>query len=192
MTTWMPVGIEPRAVRGLLRRLPDALSSGRRLVHYAIPYNESPTYGICQWCERPTETKRRTWHTDCLRVYFMAKGQTVYSGGGRVPLYTTDRKHFKRIRHVFLWKRQNPDTDPLMCPDIERCVQCVDRQGIEIDHIVALSVAREARRLGCRKWWVAWLPMNLRPLCHECHCEKTRADRSLLRKLERIKGESNE
>lgn len=64
------------------------------------------------------------------------------------------------------------------------CDECgTTRALLEIDHRVALSVARERQLAGDPRWWLAWLPGNLRVLCHACHTAKTTSDRQSLKRL---------
>ena len=94
----------------------------------------------------------RRWHDDCVVAYLVARGATTHVGTG-VPLIPY------RV-----------------------CAECGADARCEVDHDVALSVARER---GVERWWRAWTVGNLRALCPGCHRAKTRRDRRLLAQLQR-------
>lgn len=59
---------------------------------------------------------------------------------------------------------------------LDICEGCGAAAATEIDHRLALSVARE---LGARAWVRAFTIENLQGLCGACHKDKTRVDRLL-------------
>ena len=57
----------------------------------------------------------------------------------------------------------------------------------EIDHKVALALAHEHREIGDRQWWRAWMPINLRVLCHDCHAKKSGEERREINRLRKAR-----
>lgn len=124
------------------------------------PTNDPLRTRRCAWCGDPTQG--RGWHSDhgngdtCLDWYFAAKGE--------VEMASPERR-----------RRLNWATS--------RCVVCGSR-NTEVDHALAICVARELFHADpASRWWLAWTPLNLRPLCHECHRLKTRQDRWLAKAI---------
>ena len=159
----------------------------------------------CTWCGWPT-VGRKEWHPECVRWYLCAKGLTVYTSGAPL-LHTMDeadrrselayRRHdaardyahavadqqMQKLGLGHLYGGKSPDAITIPpAPDPILCAECGDGYS-DVDHTVALSVAHEHRRAGARRWWRAWTPGNLRPLCHVCHAQKTGADRRELSRL---------
>ena len=189
-------------VRGLLMRLREGLRddwgepTGRDLNRY-LPFEpvrrrkkraKGQTRWTCTWCGEAT-TVRRSWHDECVRWYLAAKGQTVYAGGNFSLLFS-QKVGEKRWRQSYAHHNakaraaRGEDIEVPPAPDPVACVECGEPYS-EVDHLVALSVAHERRRLGDPRWWIAWTPGNLRPLCHDCHAVKTAADR---RELAHMRG----
>ena len=191
------VNIYPRSgpARGLIKIIREfysferlatekyAPNSGRNLISYEVKrwmppgkWDGQHIGGTCRWCRQPTENIRKFWHKDCIAWYLTATG-SVKPPDGRVhkgPLWENteweeyeDWEGKKRRRKVTL------------------CCECKTEPYSEIDHIKALSIAWELRKRGDRRWWRAWTPGNLRPLCHECHNLKTREDRGELSRLQK-------
>lgn len=186
--TALPTNPYPRSgpARGLIGRVRsgDVFDDGRALCSYR--WGVPRTGGTCRWCRNPTASKRLSWHTECIQWYAIAKGVTVYPGT-RMPLVRSqaeiDAYHERRAeRHRrYLDSQEVEDLPPL----VGDCEMCGGREGgIEIDHRVALGVARRMRTRGDRRWWRAWTPANLRPLCHACHAQKTKSDRQIMRLLD--------
>ena len=149
-----------RSIRGLLirvKKLPDWMPSGRQLVSYSNVILRNSKRGQCVWCKQPTEPAKK-WHKDCAVAYRIAAGNVNHVGG----------QNFRRE-----WKR---------------CAICNAGKSIsriEIDHVLALSIAAEYKKAGHKGWWKAWTLNNLRPLCHTCHAGKTKSDRQLLAQLQK-------
>ena len=143
--------------RGLIGRVRtgDIINAGRALCSYYWSVPKPSGGGTCRWCSQSTASKRLYWHKECARWYLTAKGVTVHAGTSK-PLV--------RIGGG--------------------CEECGSDYQIEIDHRISLMVARRLRNAGRRNWWRAWTPANLRPLCHECHRQKTRNDREIMRRLD--------
>ena len=158
-----PVNIYPRSgpIRGLLRRIRETpvRPSGRSLFFGSLT-GDSPK-GTCVWCGQPTRSQRIKWHNDCVQVYAIANGGTVYPG----------RSTWLNQPYREGWKRHD-------------CQEC-GAKAYELDHHVALSVAHELRKAGDPAWWRAWTVGNLRPLCETCHKTKTRKDRRYLSELQK-------
>lgn len=113
-------------------------------------------WGTCKWCERPCDPRRK-WHSDCAKAYLVARGNLTGA--------------FHPLRALGL-----PET----------CVKCGSADRIEIDHRLAISVARKlGRRELKRAFWVT----NLRPLCHACHVRKTTADRRRCKEIDRARAD---
>ena len=95
-----------------------------------------------------------------------------------------DARYRQTVRHfqARAAQRRGEDIDVPPAPEPELCVECGEA-GSETDHHLALSVAHEHRLLGDTRWWRAWTPSNLRPLCHGCHATKTGSDRRELARL---------
>ena len=121
-------------------------------------------FGTCRWCGQPIGHKRALWHDDCFSAYSIGTTNNSYI----VLYFREEYKKNKDDRH-------------------SNCEECGKKFGFKLykewDHRVALSIARERRRLGYRDWWKAWHVSNLRALCHDCHSEKTRQDRLELKKI---------
>ena len=149
-----------RSIRGLLTRikkLPEWMPHGRQLMDFHEFSQTGRKRGQCQWCKQPTEPAK-LWHKDCAIAYRIAAGNINHASG----------RDFKSG-----WKR---------------CAICNAGKSIskiEIDHVLALSIAVEHKKAGCRKWWKAWTLNNLRPLCRQCHVAKTKSDRQLLAHLQK-------
>ena len=154
--------------RGLIlhwRRLPER-QRGARLRHSSRALLGTLTGyggqgGVCRWCERPTETKRTRWHKSCLSHYWVAVG--------RQNLWQL--VDGSRLVHPLM-----PDGEPVPC------AMCGDRAGEELDHRVALEVARLR---GERALLRAFTIGNLQMLCNECHKVKTRDDVRLMADMRR-------
>ena len=122
------------------------------------------------------KTKRHQWHKDCV-AWFLAATGSVKPPDGRVhkgPLWSHTR-----------WDEWVDWNDKKRRKKVTLCCECKKEPYTEIDHILALSIAWELRKRGDRRWWRAWTPGNLRPLCHECHRLKTREDRAELSRLQK-------
>ena len=147
--------------RGLIARVRagTVARAGRDLLAGQGPDRLMPAG--CRWCGQPTGSTRK-WHGECVRWYLAARGRTVYVG---TPVSLC-------VAHARA-KRPLP---------VLTCAECGGRHD-ETDHHVALSVARELRDRADPRWWRAWTPGNLRPLCRGCHAEKTTTDRALLGRL---------
>ena len=161
-----------------------APNSGRNLISYEVKrwmppgkWDGASIGGLCRWCGQPTKTLRHQWHKDCIAWYLTATG-SVKPPDGRVhkgPLWSHTR-----------WDEWGEDWDgKKRRKKVTLCCECKTEPYTEIDHILALSIAWELRKRGDRRWWRAWTPGNLRPLCHECHNLKTREDRGELSRLQK-------
>lgn len=158
--------------RGLIARvrLEDIHLRGRELVRgVPVVYSSVKRSRSCIWCFQPLDGAARRWHPECVRWYLVARGQVVQAGGGR---YLIDPGPCDRC-----------GKDPIEEDGLNDIGERRDPQhlmriyGFEVDHRLALSIARANRDDGDPDWWRAWTPGNLRWLCHECHGEKTRDDR---------------
>ena len=164
-----PINSYPRSgpMRGLLRLVRDHYGQdsewpckGRGLIGHASGRKR----GTCRWCHEPC-SPRANWHTECARWFLAAKGSVS-------PPHGESHKGGE-------WERW-------IEPNGRRCIACAvcrTRGYDEVDHHDALSIAWERRGRGDRRWWRAWTPMNLRPLCQPCHAVKTRHDRARLARL---------
>lgn len=181
--------IYPRSgpARGLIFRLREGsviIPDGRALLRTTfVPNQPRLKIGDCQWCFQPTGNKRRQWHDECARWYLAAKGQTRHAGGS-IPLLITRKAWSAAMRLRSRWRDKNPDTPISECPHPHAenfdCAECGAPYWDEIDHRIPLSIGRVLRAEGDPRWWHAWTPGNLRPLCHKCHAAKTRGDRARL------------
>ena len=178
--------IYPRSgpARGLIMRLQRCkiIDKGRALIDTTfMPGQPGLKIGDCQWCFQPTGNKRRQWHDDCARWYGVAKGRTRY---GNIPLLITHAQWKAGIKRRWEWLDGDLDREMKDCPhphpESFDCEECGEPWWDEIDHRIALSIARKMRAAGDRRWWRAWTPGNLRPLCRKCHAAKTRGDRARL------------
>ena len=185
--------------------------SGRSLYDWMVdpfaqgmPYRRRPNARgkWCSWCGQPTAGLTQ-WHPECVRWYLVAKGLTVWTGGGAL-LFTQaeNERRYRRSRRRYDAARdyahavadrelvklglpplyRGADPASIAIPDGPEPVGCAEcgEPYSEVDHTAALSVAWERRRHGDRRWWRAWIPANLRPLCSKCHSCKTGADRRAL------------
>lgn len=191
------VNIYPQSgpARGLIRIIrefysPERLAtekyapnSGRNLISYEVkrwmpPGKWQGAYvgGVCRWCRQPTENIRKFWHKDCIAWYLSATG-SVKPPDGRV--------HKGPLWENFTWQEYEDWTGKKRRRKVTLCCECKTEPYSEVDHIRALSIAWELRKRGDRRWWRAWTPGNLRPLCHDCHNLKTRTDRRELSRLQK-------
>lgn len=122
--------------------------------------------GVCRWCELWLPPKKRRWcNQGCVRAYAMALGTQVMPNTN-TPLLSSknaccaDCGHPGRYHHNGRWVNFS----------------------LEVDHIVALSVAHYR---GERERKRAHLLDNLQWLCPDCHKVKTASDR---RKLANLKA----
>ncbi len=105
--------------------------------------------GVCRWCGQGGLTSRRTfWHRECITQYIACQGLQREPGGGSVV---------------------SPESCCNVCG-----LQSLPRQIHEIDHKLAISVARY---LGEREFVRAHLLSNLQWLCRACHAHKPAEDR---------------
>ena len=105
--------------------------------------------GICTWCEKPCGSHRK-WHKECVITYMVAKGMVRHAD---------QRPLIKRTR-------------------LTTCAMCDKTQTLEIDHKIALGIARQSYRW--QDWVRAWHVTNLQWLCHDCHVQKTTRDRMIM------------
>ena len=154
-----------RAARSLVRRIREAEEYYADLLPTTWPRRQlirsihvKDVRGTCKFCGLPTDRPRQMWHKECVVAYKVATGD-----------------------HSIWWSYQSPN-DP-KAPG--QCAACRTRRAVwEIDHIVPLGVAARRYHLGDRRWWRAWWVENLQWLCRECHLQKTREDRQLMRDLD--------
>ena len=125
--------------------------------------------GRCRWCRLPVPPKKRAWcGPGCVRAYAMAQGLQK-AADGRFLLSTRDAC-CAGCGLAGKWSHE-------------------DRWGsfnLEVDHIVALSIAHER---GERERLRAHLLENLQWLCGFCHKEKTADDRRRLANLKAGRAE---
>ena len=153
-----------RAMRGLVARVRcGAVVQDRRLVDTGLGFRRS--YKVCTWCQRPTdEPRRRYWHSECA----------VWHGASRCSINPHTAKKLRNIPYSptrEVYEEYFSDYDP-------SCVQCGSTKLPEIEHELAISVAVA---LGPDAIIRAFMPDNLRWMCHDCHVEKTRRDRLILK-----------
>lgn len=116
--------------------------------------------GFCRWCgleiiERGKRNIRKTWHPECVKVYFITK--------------------FSKDQRAALWKR---DKGICVSCGLDTCVhlkESVQRERgymtgkyWQADHKIALVNASRDLRM--------WSMDNLQTLCTECHKKKTQND----------------
>ena len=127
-----------------------------------LPRREVP---YCTWCREPVdEPRRRSWHSGCVVWYLASRGQCGVYGAykGRMsPEYNTPG-------YDDYWE----DLEK-----VNRCVTCGSTSHLEHEHHLGISVAVA---LGRKAVMVAFMPDNLRYLCHDCHVVKTKQDRVIL------------
>ena len=122
--------------------------------------------GLCRWCELPVPPQKRTWcGVGCVRAYGMAQG-LQRSADGSYLLSTPLDTSCAECGLAGAWTN-----DGGRWPSF----------NLEIDHIVALSVAFYR---GERDRLRAYTLDNLQWLCHNCHAVKTADDRRRLANLE--------
>ena len=187
------VNIYPKTgpARGLIKIIrkfygPDGdeyLCGGLDLIKYAVKKAMPPGAwdgmrigGSCRWCLQPTETKRRQWCKNCITWYLAATGSVKPPAG---------RSHKGPFWKNTRWREYESFDGKKHRRKEILCCECKNKPYDEVDHLLALSIAWELKKRGDRKWYRAWTPQNLRPLCYECHAKKTREDRALLAKLQR-------
>ena len=160
-----------------------APNSGRDLIKYEVQkdmpggrFQGVYAGGKCRWCGQPTKTLRHQWHKDCVAWFLAARG-LVKPPEGRVH----KGPHWQHTR----WEEWTDWNGKKRRRKVTLCCECKTEPYTEVDHIRALSIAWELRKRGDRRWWRAWTPGNLRPLCHDCHNLKTRTDRRELSRLQK-------
>ena len=163
--------------RGLIRRIRagEITDKGRDLVGIV---RAGQKRGTCCWCGEPTNP-RAGWHEPCVRAYLAARAATSYTGG-QDPLIRTR----EQLEELYAWNARYPARWQEN-PHRIMCAACGDRGFRETDHVIALAIAREHRRLGDKRWWRAWTLANLQPLCGSCHADKTAVDRVEIARLRR-------
>lgn len=155
-----------RAAKALVRRIRDAESYYADLLPTSWPRRKliqsihvKDLRGTCKFCKLPTDRRRQMWHKECVVAYKLACGD-----------------------HAIFWEVRNPNNPD----DPGECAVCGIKKAVwEIDHVVPLGVAARRYQLGLRRyWWRAWWVENLQYLCRDCHLDKTRLDRQLMRDLD--------
>ena len=123
----------------------------------------SDTWGTCRWCELPCKRGHK-WHSACFRMFCMARGQTMLTGRHETVVKRADcalcgKEHVPVTRHKY--------GEPTVHPH-------------SLDHALAIGVAK---LIDAASWARAYLPTNLRWLCHGCHVAKTKRDRRRMKWL---------
>ena len=172
-----------RGMKGLIRRVrAGAYVDGRALTTYGLMGFNNNVYLVCTWCHEPVdEPRRRYWHSHCA-VWNQAAKATLGPWAahvGRLAPYDVGGPE---------WVEYHKGHDVF-----HRCVTCgatEDRpEGwqfgdpvakLEIEHELAISVAVKLGPAGVMR---AFMPDNLRWLCHSCHSDKTQRDRVILKIL---------
>ena len=172
-----------RGMRGLVRRVNAGASVQNRRLY--LPYRFGQRYRFCTWCGEPVdEPRRRYWHSECV-IWDAASKCTLTPYGAfkrRLPPYSASGH---------MWEEYYADWSSYcacaVCGkvgfDRERRRYDGGRRRLEVDHELAISVAVE---LGPRAIMRAFMPDNLRYLCHDCHVRKTTVDRAVLKILRGI------
>jgi len=134
----------------------------RSLVGGVVPRTIGEKYdGRCRWCRFRVPPNKRTWcGPGCLRAYAMAQGLQKAADGQYI--LSTHNARCARCGRGGQW--YGP-------PDSESRWNYYD---LEVDHIVALSVAFYR---GERARMRAYTIDNLQWLCPRCHAEKTADDK---------------
>ena len=76
---------------------------------------------------------------------------------------TDYKRHSAKITRTQRWKALRMQA---LERDGWRCVQCPERRGLEVDHILPVRVRPD----------LAWSLVNLQCLCGRCHARKTRIE----------------
>ena len=100
-------------------------------------------------------------------------------------------RHSAKITRTMRWKALRLNA---LERDGCRCVQCIERRGLEVDHVLPVRDRPD----------LAWSLDNLQCLCGRCHSRKTRLEiglgrpdparnawKSLVRELDRKSGEND-
>ena len=166
-------------MRGLIRRVrAGARIDGRILsVRGLSQFYAGLDYAarICQWCNESLddEPRRRYRHSECMiwRDAAESRVDPYQAFKRRPPPYNGTREE---------WDEYYRDAKGRsVCVDCGKTPGRMDR-GLEIDHELPISVAAE---LGPEAVMRCFTPDNVRYLCHDCHVEKTKRDRVILKIL---------